>query len=67
MLIKSVIIDNIHYINLIMFNISTLLFSWFALLKLGCILYTIKYGNHFVDVILNSLFVYCTFFFCFLI
>ena len=40
MLIKSVIIDNIHYINFIMFNISSLLFFLFALLKFGRVLYT---------------------------
>ena len=31
MQIKSVIIDNIYYINFITFNISTDFFSWFAL------------------------------------
>ena len=41
-------IYNIHYINFIMFNISTLFFSWFAQLKLGCILYAVKYGNSFL-------------------
>ena len=40
MQIKSVIVDNNHYINFITFDISTLFFSWFALLKLGCVLYT---------------------------
>ena len=48
MQIKSVIIDNIHYINFIIFNISTLLLLklfGFALLKLGCVLYPVKYGN----------------------
>ena len=35
------IIDNIHYINFITFNISTsYFFSRFALLKLGRVLYT---------------------------
>ena len=34
MQIKSFIIDNIHYIPFITFNISTLFFSWFAQLKL---------------------------------
>ena len=47
MQIKSVIINNIHYINFNTFNISTFFFfffvSWFTLLKLGCVLYTIKY------------------------
>ena len=38
MQIKSVI-DNIHNINFITFNISTLFFAWFALLKLGCPFY----------------------------
>ena len=38
MQIKSFIFDNIHYINFITFNICA--FSWFALLKLGCVLYT---------------------------
>ena len=44
MQIKNVIIDNSHYINFIMFNISLNFvslkkFSWFALLKLECVLY----------------------------
>ena len=40
MQIKSVIIDNIHYIDFITFNISSLLlFSGFGQLKLGCVLY----------------------------
>ena len=38
MQIKSVIIDNIHNINFIMFNITTLFFTWIVLLKLECIL-----------------------------
>ena len=38
--IKNVIIDDIYYINFITFDISNLLFSWFALLELGCVLYT---------------------------
>ena len=46
MQIKSVILDNIHYINFITFDMSTLFFSWFALLKLGCVLYTVKYGKY---------------------
>ena len=41
MQIKSVIVDNIPYINFITFNISTLFFSEFAWLKLGIILYTL--------------------------
>ena len=45
MLIKSVIIDNIHFINFITFNISTFFFSWFDLLKLECVLYAVKYGK----------------------
>ena len=40
MQIKNVIIDNIQYINFITFNITTLLFPWFAPLKLGYVLYT---------------------------
>ena len=45
MQVKSFIIDDIHYINFITFNISTLFFSWFAPLKLVCVLYAVKYGN----------------------
>ena len=48
MQIKSVIIDNIHYINsscLILVLCFSKKISWFALLKLGCILYTFKYGT----------------------
>ena len=44
MQIKSVIINDIHYINFITLNFSTF-FSWSAQLKLECILYAIKYGN----------------------
>ena len=40
MKIESVIIDNVHYINFITFNIRTLLFFLFTLLKLGYVLYT---------------------------
>ena len=46
MQIKSVIIDNIHYINF-MFNISTLFFFFLICpSEIGVgILYAIKYGN----------------------
>ena len=40
MQIKSDIIDNIHYINFITSNSNTLFYSWFAPLKLGCVLFT---------------------------
>ena len=43
MLIKSAIVDNIHYINLITFYTSTLFFSCFAH-PLGCVLYAVRYG-----------------------
>ena len=45
MQIKSVVIDYIYYINFITFNSSTLFFSLFALVKLGCVLYAIKDNN----------------------
>ena len=51
--IKIAIIYNIHYINFITFIINTLFFFlfcfvfWFALLKLGCVLYTVKYDSFF--------------------
>ena len=41
--IKKCIIDNIHYLNFITFNISILFLPWFALLHL----YAVKYGNYF--------------------
>ena len=56
MQIKNVIIDNIHYIKFITFNISTLFHYDFFLIcpaELGvglihlCILYAIKYGTYF--------------------
>ena len=49
---KSVIIDNIHYINFFMFNICTEFFSRLKIpAEIGvrfihpCVLYVIKYGN----------------------
>ena len=38
--IKSVIFDDIYFINFLSFNISTLFFSLFTQLNLGCVLYT---------------------------
>ena len=46
------VIDNIHYINFITFNISTNIFSWFALLELGCILY--NHASHMPSNIVNT-------------
>ena len=51
MQIKSVIIDNIHYINSTMFNISTLFFFLICPAEIGVhlihpyVLYVVKYGN----------------------
>ena len=54
MQIKSVIINNIHYINFIT-NISILFLSGFVLLKLECVLYTrMSYMPSNTVVILNS-------------
>ena len=44
MQIKSVIIENIYYINFISFNINNLFFSWFAQQKYGCIFYAVQYN-----------------------